>query len=67
MLSFYELEIPELESQNKIGCECMSKKSSPNDNRSDSKNPNNESHKASQDNRSDQLNPNNERYQGKEN
>jgi hypothetical protein len=36
----------------------------PNDDRSDSLNPNNESYQDSQDNRSDQLNPNNERYQG---
>lgn len=36
----------------------------PNDDRSDSMNPNNDSYDHSQDNRSDQLNPNNERYQG---
>lgn len=36
----------------------------PNDDRSDSMNPNNDAHQASLDNRSDQLNPNNERYQG---
>jgi hypothetical protein len=36
----------------------------PNDDRSDSLNPNNESYQDRQDNRSDQLNPNNERYQG---
>jgi len=36
----------------------------PNDDRSDSMNPNNDSYDYSQDNRSDQLNPNNERYQG---
>ena len=36
----------------------------PNDDRSDSLNQNNDAHKSSQDNRSDQLNPNNERYQG---
>lgn len=36
----------------------------PNDDRSDSFNPNNERYQDSQDNRSDQLNPNNERYQG---
>jgi hypothetical protein len=36
----------------------------PNDDRSDSLNPNNDDHKASQDNRADQLNPNNERYEG---
>ena len=38
---------------------------SPNDDRSDSMNPNNPSSQASQDNRSDQMNPNNPRYQGK--
>ena len=36
----------------------------PNDDRSDSLNPNSDSNKSSEDNRSDQLNPNNERYQG---
>ena len=36
----------------------------PNDDRSDSMNPNNDSYDDAQDNRSDQLNPNNERYQG---
>jgi hypothetical protein len=36
----------------------------PNDDRSDSMNPNNDSYDDSQDNRADQLNPNNERYQG---
>ena len=36
----------------------------PNDDRSDSLNPNNESYDASMDNRSDQLNPNNPNYQG---
>lgn len=36
----------------------------PNDDRSDSLNPNSDAHSSSQDNRSDQLNPNNERYQG---
>jgi hypothetical protein len=36
----------------------------PNDDRSDSLNPNNGAHDSSQDNRSDQLNPNNERYEG---
>lgn len=36
----------------------------PNDDRSDSLNPNNDAYQSSQDNRSDQLNPNNERYQG---
>jgi len=37
---------------------------SSNDDRSDSKNPNNPSYHASVDNRADQLNPNNERHQG---
>lgn len=36
----------------------------PNDDRSDSMNPNNDAYHDAQDNRSDQLNPNNERYQG---
>lgn len=36
----------------------------PNDDRSDSMNPNNDAYQDSLDNRSDQLNPNNERYQG---
>lgn len=36
----------------------------PNDDRSDSMNPNNDKYNDSQDNRSDQLNPNNDRYQG---
>jgi len=36
----------------------------PNDDRSDSMNPNNSSYKDSQDNRSDQLNPNNDEYKG---
>jgi hypothetical protein len=36
----------------------------PNDDRSDSMNPNNDAYDDSQDNRADQLNPNNERYQG---
>lgn len=36
----------------------------PNDDRSDSMNPNNDKYHDSQDNRSDQLNPNNDRYQG---
>lgn len=36
----------------------------PNDDRSDSMNPNNDAYEHAQDNRSDQLNPNNERYQG---
>ncbi|MFC2070072.1 hypothetical protein ACFLTB_02720 [Chloroflexota bacterium] len=35
---------------------------SPNDDRSDSMNPNNDSHQASTDNRSDQMNPNNDAY-----
>jgi len=38
----------------------------PNDDRSDSMNPNNDAYEYSQDNRSDQLNPNNDRYQGNE-
>lgn len=38
----------------------------PNDDRSDSMNPNNDAYHHAQDNRSDQLNPNNERYQGDE-
>lgn len=38
----------------------------PNDDRSDSMNPNNDAYEDSQDNRADQLNPNNERYQGDE-
>lgn len=36
----------------------------PNDDRSDSMNPNNDAYEESQDNRADQLNPNNDRYQG---
>jgi len=36
----------------------------PNDDRSDSMNPNNDAYEHSQDNRSDQLNPNNDEYQG---
>jgi hypothetical protein len=36
----------------------------PNDDRSDSMNPNNDAFEYAQDNHSDQLNPNNERYQG---
>lgn len=36
----------------------------PNDDRSDSMNPNNDAYWHSLDNHSDQLNPNNERYQG---
>lgn len=36
----------------------------PNDDRSDSMNPNNDAYDYAQDNRSDQLNPNNERYEG---
>ena len=38
----------------------------PNDDRSDSLNPNSDAHGSSQDSRSDQLNPNNERFQGSE-
>lgn len=37
---------------------------SPNDDRSDSMNPNNPAYQESQDNRSDQLNPNNPEYKG---
>ena len=36
----------------------------PNDDRSDSMNPNNDAYHYAQDNHSDQLNPNNERYAG---
>ena len=36
----------------------------PNDDRSDSMNPNNPAYQASEDNRSDQLNPNNPEYKG---
>ena len=36
----------------------------PNDDRSDSMNPNNDAYHNAQDNHSDQLNPNNERYAG---
>lgn len=36
----------------------------PNDDRSDSMNPNNDKYQDSLDNHSDQLNPNNDRYQG---
>lgn len=36
----------------------------PNDDRSDSMNPNNDAYHHAQDNHSDQLNPNNERYAG---
>ena len=43
----------------------MGKKRSPNDNRSNAKNPNNPASKAARDNRSNQLNPNNPRSQGK--
>jgi hypothetical protein len=38
--------------------------STPNDDRSDSMNPNNDAYHHAQDNHSDQLNPNNERYAG---
>lgn len=38
----------------------------PNDDRSDSLNPNNQAYQDGQDNRADQLNPNNERYQGQQ-
>ena len=43
----------------------MGKNKSPNDNRSNSKNPNNPTSKATRDNRSNQLNPNNPKFQGK--
>ena len=43
----------------------MGKNKSPNDNRSNSKNPNNPANKSAKDNRSNQLNPNNPRSQGK--
>ncbi len=36
----------------------------PNDDRSDSMNPNNDAYDDSMDNRSNQLNPNNDEYQG---
>lgn len=36
----------------------------PNDDRSDSMNPNNDAYEYSQDNRADHLNPNNDLYQG---
>jgi len=38
----------------------------PNDDRSESKNPNNPAYQASVENRSDQLNPNNPEYKGEE-
>jgi len=41
----------------------MGKKHSSNDQRSNSKNPNNPAYKASTDNRSNQLNPNNPEYE----
>ena len=43
----------------------MGKNKSSNDNRSNSKNPNNPASKAARDNRSNQKNPNNPRSQGK--
>ena len=43
----------------------MGKNKSSNDNRSNSKNPNNPTSKATRDNRSNQLNPNNLKSQGK--
>ncbi len=39
----------------------------PNDDRSDSMNPNNDAYHDSMDNHSDQLNPNNDEYQGSDN
>lgn len=38
----------------------------PNDDRSDSMNPNNDAYDYAQDNHANQLNPNNERYQGEQ-
>jgi hypothetical protein len=43
----------------------MGKNRRPNDDRSDSKNPNNPASKAAHDNRSNQLNSNNPEYKGK--
>ncbi len=43
----------------------MAKKPSPNDQRSNAKNPNNPAAKAGADNRSDQKNPNNKASKGK--
>jgi len=43
----------------------MGKNKSPNDNRSNSKNPNNPANKSAKDNRADQLNPNNPKSQSK--
>lgn len=43
----------------------MGKNKSPNDNRSNSKNPNNPANKSAKDNRADQLNPKNPKSQGK--
>jgi len=43
----------------------MGRKPTPNDQRSDVKNPNNAAHKAAADNRSNQLNPNNAATKGK--
>lgn len=42
----------------------MGKNRSPNDDRSDSKNPNNPAYQAALDNRADQLNPNNLEHKG---
>jgi hypothetical protein len=42
----------------------MGKNKSSNDNRSNSKNPNNSASKAAKDNRSNQMNPNNPKSQG---
>ncbi|MBA7672785.1 hypothetical protein ES703_80972 [subsurface metagenome] len=44
----------------------MGKQRSSNDNRSNSKNPNNPAYKASVENRSNQLNPNNPEYKDEE-
>ena len=43
----------------------MRKNRSPNDNRSNAKNPNNPAYKATGDNRANQNNPNNPKYQGR--
>ncbi len=42
----------------------MGKDRTPNDDRSDSMNPNNSAYQDAQDNHADQLNPNNEEYKG---
>jgi len=45
----------------------MGKRRAPNDDRANSKNPNNPAYEASINNRLNQLNPNNPRHQGKKN